>query len=66
MITDQDVKGYLKQILDMENQMKSKYAELAQEAEDENMKEVLQSLSRDEEQHAELVADLMDIFGGGE
>lgn len=62
MLSKNDYKDYLKQIVDLERRMSSVYKNCSTNVEDENIKKTCNGLSLAEERHAIMVQELVDLL----
>ena len=62
MLTKEDYIGYLKQMKNIEEEMRDTYKGCAENIGDERIKNILAKLARDEARHAGMVEELEKLF----
>lgn len=62
MITKEDAKDYLDQMLAVEKKMENTYKDLITKLKDENLIRTFDSMMKDEQDHYKLVLELIDLM----
>lgn len=62
MLSKEDYKSYLEQIIQLESKMSAIYKECADRVGDDYIKRVTAALSKAESRHALIVKELVDLF----
>ena len=62
MLSKEDYKNYVNQIVEIEEKMSILYRECAERLEDESIRGVCAGLSAAEQRHGQMVKELRDLF----
>lgn len=62
MLSKEDYKNYLNQIVELEHKMSDTYKDCADRVEADFVKDVCTGLSNAEKQHAQIVKELINLF----